>query len=378
MLMLLMTFRKKNQRLIGILVVAAMAGLPVFANGFDEVASYLDQPEAQLRIGEANLLIGKLYDSGIDVDKLRVQLDELAASIEEKIGRNRDPHTVIRIINDHFFNDYRLRAIIDPYPEDFLLHDLLQRKKGRCMSLVALYMAIAERLDLPIVAVCVPEHIFARWLVKPKRRRLFRKKPEAEYINIETTLEGVSLADKRYLDMMGDTVSGSGSFYMRPLSRRETVGAYLSPLGSAMREQGQLDRAVTACKLAVDVNPADAEAWNNLGMTYRRQGRNDLATAAYLKALENLPDFAEVMNNLGSIQEDGDERVEWFKKAIAARPDFAAAWKNLVLAHCANGNLEMARVSADRYRQLGYELSPEIQTLLQMQPKPERRSNRFQ
>ena len=31
------------------------------------------------------------------------------------------------------------------------------------MSLVALYMSVAERLDFPINGICIPEHIFIRW-----------------------------------------------------------------------------------------------------------------------------------------------------------------------------------------------------------------------
>jgi len=65
--------------------------------------------------------------------------------------------------------------------------DVIDRKQGYCVGIAALYLLVAERLDLPIHAVATPSHVFLRF------------DDGAARINIETLQGGASVPDEQYI-----------------------------------------------------------------------------------------------------------------------------------------------------------------------------------
>ena len=56
--------------------------------------------------------------------------------------------------------------------------------------------------------------------------------------------------------------------------------------------------SIVACRLALDLRPGYAEAWNNIGAAYNKLGRYQEAAAACERALRYKPDFELARNNL--------------------------------------------------------------------------------
>jgi Flp pilus assembly protein TadD len=71
----------------------------------------------------------------------------------------------------------------------------------------------------------------------------------------------------------------------------------------------RLDRAIEEFDAALKINPASAEAHNNMGTAYLRKGRPDLAYPHYTEALRLKPDMPEAAGNLKLV-----------KQALAAQP----------------------------------------------------------
>ena len=325
------------------------------ASCFQEVEKMLGLPESEVKVGLGNLLIGKIYSPDIDINKYLNELDRISSHIKARIGRSKAPRKIIKIINTYLFDHYGLVALDGPYTKDFLIHELLDTKKGACMSLVALYLAIAERIDFPLYSICLPEHIFIRW-VSPKKRKFYFFKRNLSF-NIETLKNGNSLPDKHYEGIAKKfKATNANEFYLRPLTKKETLATYLSPLGNSLRKKERFDEAIQACRLSISINAKDAEAWNSLGVAYRRKGNLDKAIFAYRRALEVYPNFAEAWHNLGTVQEGGDKRIEYFKKAISLKPELEEAWTNLVEAYMVNGKYELAWACVNQCNALGYNL----------------------
>src|SRR6266513_2143609 len=70
-------------------------------------------------------------------------------------------------------------------------------------------------------------------------------------------------------------------------------------LGIVLRDQGEMDQAITHYRQAVALRPNYAEAHYNLGRLLVQKGQLDDAIAHYKKALEINPADAEAHNNLG-------------------------------------------------------------------------------
>ena len=69
----------------------------------------------------------------------------------------------------------------------------------------------------------------------------------------------------------------------------------------ALKEQGKLDEAIEAYKMALAIKSEYAEAYNNMGTVLKDQGKLDEAIEAYKMALAIEPDYAEAYNNMGSL-----------------------------------------------------------------------------
>jgi regulator of sirC expression with transglutaminase-like and TPR domain len=305
----------------------------------------LAKPDDQIDIALGNLLMGKILDPEIDVDSYLKRIDEITVEVGERLKGKTSPDAAIPIINAYFYKHLKFEAVKDPYARDFLLHELLTTKKGRCSALVALYTSVAQRLDLPVVSVCVPEHIYARWKTGDTHR------------NIETTLKGVKLGDDRYMMMCkGTSLDDDDDFYLHAQTRKQTVATFLSALGSALREEERLKESAEMCRRAVTVNPGDAEGWNNLGMTLRLLNQPEEAKTAYDRALEIRPEFAEVWNNMAQFETDQKKRIATYRKALSYKPDLVDAWKNLFYAYMEAENYRQAWACAQQCLNRDYRL----------------------
>src|SRR5690606_37340706 len=98
---------------------------------------------------------------------------------------------------------------------------------------------------------------------------------------------------------------------------------------------GEIERAVPLLEQAIARDPNDVRARLDLGLAHEM--REDLAAAesAYRGAIDVDPAFAEALNNLGALLRDterGEEGIAMLRRAIEARPGFASAHLNLALA----------------------------------------------
>ena len=103
-------------------------------------------------------------------------------------------------------------------------------------------------------------------------------------------------------------------------------------LGNALRDYGQLDKAVIAYRNALALRPEDCEIRNSLGDLFRRQGCLEAAVSECRTAISTNPNYAEAYNNLAiAYQMQGrlDDAVATCKTAIALQPGFAVAWHTL-------------------------------------------------
>ncbi len=142
---------------------------------------------------------------GLDIAKYLKTLDAWAEEIRFDTERHRyrylaDPSQfqnseieykvtwLASDVNAVFKIDYDLEGFDASNPSDLFLNGLIDRRRGTCVSMPMLYLALGWRLGYPIRAVWVPTHIFARWDDGTAR------------VNIEATGYGGELPDEHYAE----------------------------------------------------------------------------------------------------------------------------------------------------------------------------------
>ncbi|HEY9765043.1 MAG TPA: tetratricopeptide repeat protein [Chroococcales cyanobacterium] len=124
-------------------------------------------------------------------------------------------------------------------------------------------------------------------------------------------------------------------------------------LGLELAKDGHDEEAIAKFKMALEHDPLNAGAFNNLGLAYAHFGEMDLAIEQYQKALKLKRNFAKAHNNLG-VAYVKKEQVDWaiahFKQALQLAPNYPEAQKNLQTATFRKGHFEMDEGAARRLR----------------------------
>ncbi|MBI1926223.1 tetratricopeptide repeat protein [Candidatus Poribacteria bacterium] len=91
-------------------------------------------------------------------------------------------------------------------------------------------------------------------------------------------------------------------------------------LGNAYEAQGQYEQAIAAYQRAIDIDPNDAIAHINLGVVYTKQGQYEQAIAAYKKGIDINPSDAIACYNIAgvySLQNEKTLSMEFLQRALA-------------------------------------------------------------
>ncbi len=147
-----------------------------------------------------------------------------------------------------------------------------------------------------------------------------------------------------------------GAFYRRPVRVVGTVALLAMPMACAYcventihpsaqentafcsqyLSENKLNEAEARAKLALEYSPKYAEAWNCRGLVEYHRGHLELAVEYFKRAISFKRDFAEAYNNLGAIWlNDRREYVkaeEQFRSALEVDPGFVNSRVNLGLA----------------------------------------------
>jgi regulator of sirC expression with transglutaminase-like and TPR domain len=103
---------------------------------------------------------------------------------------------------------------------------------------------------------------------------------------------------------------------------RDRVAA-LMRTGMAAVQTGEMDEAASAFRKAVEVDPADAEAWSSLGVVLVRAGDETRGVEAFRRALRAAPGHPEAHRNLAVVldrQGRGAEAARHYRAFLAKSP----------------------------------------------------------
>ncbi len=187
-----------------------------------------------------------------------------------------------------------------------------------CYNTGAIYLSIADILNLPLYSVHIPNHLFLRWYID-----------ETNYFDWEAT-RGKRSNDYSYTILSGikpsDSVVKNG-VYFRKLSRVENFSTRYILLGNFMIQDAEIqnidkkvdyyNKALLYFRKALASNPNFGVVNNNIGIAYEKLGDTMLkkhnrsmaieyynsAIGSYKNAVLTFPENQQIRQNLKSLQE---------------------------------------------------------------------------
>jgi hypothetical protein len=162
--------------------------------GSPELARILLRPERDLDVALGATLLAGEDDPTVDVAAVLDEVDRLAWGLRLHLRRcGEDPASRLDAFNRYFFDELGFRASQHRTRDDeerlagLLIHHVLRRRRGHCVGLSSVYLALGLRVGLPVFGVSAPNHVFVRWDGEGLRR------------NVELTSRGLSLSDDDYV-----------------------------------------------------------------------------------------------------------------------------------------------------------------------------------
>jgi regulator of sirC expression with transglutaminase-like and TPR domain len=170
-----------------------------------------------------------------------------------------------------------------------LLPPVVDGRRGSCVGLGALYLALAEILGEPLEGVMVPGHFYVRAPGNPPR-------------NIELLRRGEAMPDDWYRKKYGPWPAAAA--YGRALAPLEIEAIHWFNAGNLRRAAGDLSGAEDAFARAAADFPEMAEAHASLGVTRQLRGALDAAAEAYRAAARAWPDLPGLTRNVTLLERE--------------------------------------------------------------------------
>lgn len=327
-----------------------------------ELEAFLRANERRLDVGLGAALIASEDQPELDPEWVVDQLEEWAAEARGPLARTAGATERLAAFNTFFFDVLDIEAAptrgASRYDEDrladLLLPHVIRRRRGHCVGLSTLYLALGYRLGLPLYGVSVPGHFFVRWDGDGLRQNIELTSrgavhDDAYYIDrfkigANQVDRGIYLQSLRRREVLVEVLNNRANFYwdrgdearvLRDLDRvvklsHNFAQAYVGR-GFVNLQRGDLHAAEEDLQEALLIDDENSRAWLLLGQSLLRRGAPG-AENALTRATEFDGKSALAATYLGLLyQQRGElERAqEWQKNALQLDPRCHTAWVHL-------------------------------------------------
>jgi regulator of sirC expression with transglutaminase-like and TPR domain len=213
------------------------------------------------------------------------ELTRLADEAERELGRapGRSPAAVL---SELMFERWGfVREVTDTSLDFVFLPRVLARRRGSCVGLGTLFLALAGALSKAASGILLPGHFYVRAQEQGQAR------------NVELLRGGEAMPDAWYRQRF-PVPGGSAPEYARPLRLAEVLGVVEYNVGNERKRQLRLADARAAFTRAVRGFPELAEAHASLGAVEQLLGNLEAAAASYQRARDVNPHLPGVDQNL--------------------------------------------------------------------------------
>ncbi|HEX2871394.1 MAG TPA: transglutaminase family protein [Polyangiaceae bacterium] len=178
-----------------------------------------------------------------------------------------------------------VREVTDTNLGFVFLPQVLERRRGSCVGLGTLFLALADALGQRASGVLLPGHFYVRVQEQGRPR------------NVELLRSGAAMPDAWY-EQRFPVPGGSAPEYARPLRLAEVLAVVEYNVGNERMRQRRLPEARSAFARAVRGFPQLSEAHASLASVEQLLGNLEAAAASYQRAREANPHLPGVERNL--------------------------------------------------------------------------------
>ena len=94
----------------------------------------------------------------LEMEELIQEIEQLYHEMWRHMEEDMNPYDRIKVFNEVFFNQFKFRANTKNFhsPANSMVNSVLETRKGNPISLCSIYLLLAQKMDLPIFGVNLP------------------------------------------------------------------------------------------------------------------------------------------------------------------------------------------------------------------------------
>jgi regulator of sirC expression with transglutaminase-like and TPR domain len=251
-------------------------------------------PDGAIPLAETALLMACEEYPQLTISPYLDQLDDIAEQIRQTITFNDSPLEVVEKINDVLFGVLGFRGNTEDYydPRNSFFNDVMERRVGIPITLSAVYLEIARRLEFPLAGVGMPGHFLLKYNDHTLEFFLdpFNRGDLLSQDDCETRLK----------QLYGDTLQFS-EHLLATVTHRQILARMLNNLKAIYLKGQTYDKGLPIVDMMMMVNPDDADQYRDRGLLRLRLRQFEKAIRDlehYLKAAPDAKDRPSVEEHL--------------------------------------------------------------------------------
>ncbi|HKG08406.1 MAG TPA: transglutaminase-like domain-containing protein [Pedobacter sp.] len=117
------------------------------------------------------LVINRYQYPDLDEEKIILQVEDIKREIWLGLQYEMSSIEKIKLINHVFYNVYGFSGNTKNHhdPQNSYINQVLESKKGNQISLAIIYSTLAQKLDIPVYGVNLPQHFILGYIDETKR-----------------------------------------------------------------------------------------------------------------------------------------------------------------------------------------------------------------
>lgn len=233
--------------------------------------------EPSLSLLDIKLSVDAMIDPSVDGATIENMVDRMAADIAAMAGKNANSASKLAALKRYLYesgswNDYKpfqydLEDPLGEKPANRLLQRYMTTRRGNCITMPLLILALGERLGLTMTLAEAPLHVFIKY-----------SDDEGKIWNLEATSGAGFTRDAWYRQKlpMSDHAVMNG-VYLRALSHEETAALVASLLIEHHIARGDFERAIASSEVLLRHYPNFAYGLVKQGSAYGGMLRRELS-----------------------------------------------------------------------------------------------------
>jgi regulator of sirC expression with transglutaminase-like and TPR domain len=182
------------------------------------------------------LVINKYQYPDLDEQKIINQIEAIKREIWLQLIYETSPAETVKIMNNVFYNLYRFsgNTLNHQDPQNSYISQVLESKKGNQISLAIIYAIIAQKLDIPIYGVNLPQHFILAYMDETQNNQ----SQAAVLFYINTFNKGYTFAKQDIDQFLRQLQIQPSPHFYQPCSNVEIIKRVLRNLIASYQKAG--------------------------------------------------------------------------------------------------------------------------------------------